>query len=81
MFMTIRLTGCKYSGCFITARNEVGARLYFHRRLFFCPQWGVRGRGACVTGGMHGREARMAGSGGVCGRGGMCGWRACTVGV
>ena len=23
-----------------TARNEVGARLYFHRRLSFCSQWG-----------------------------------------
>ena len=25
----------------ITARNEVGARLYFHRRLWFCSQGGV----------------------------------------
>ena len=27
----------------ITVRNKVGARLYFHRRLLFCPQggWGL----------------------------------------
>ena len=29
----------------ITARNEVGARLYFHRRLWFCSQGG----GVCLS--------------------------------
>ena len=28
----------------ITARNEVGARLYFHRRLWFYPRGGVPGQ-------------------------------------
>ena len=48
---------------FITAHNEVGARLYFHRRLWFCPQGG----GVCVArghawgAGMAGRQACMAG--------------------
>ena len=28
------------AGVFITARNEVGARLYFYRRLWFCPRGG-----------------------------------------
>ena len=32
-------------GLLVTARNEVGARLYFHRHLWFCPRGG---------GGMHG---------------------------
>ena len=29
-----------WSSMFITARNEVGARLYFHRRVWFCSQGG-----------------------------------------
>ena len=34
----------------ITARNEVGARLYFHRCLWFCPQGGVWSGGPCPGG-------------------------------
>ena len=34
----------KPDGLLVTARNEVGARLYFHRRLWFCP-------GGCLVGG------------------------------
>ena len=34
---------------FIIGRNEVGARLYFHRRLWFCPQGDVCGyEGGCA---------------------------------
>ena len=40
----------------ITARNEVGARLYFHRRLSFCP-WGG-GIPACLAGGVPACLAR-----------------------
>ena len=52
---------CEYFPQLIfTAHNEVGARLYFHRRQWFCPR-GEGGRawpgGVCVAGG------------GVCGRG------------
>ena len=39
-----------------TARNEVGARLYFHRRLWFCPQGGTGMCGcwgACMVAGGH----------------------------
>ena len=32
---------------FVTTRNEVGASLYFHRRLWFCPQ-GVPAPGGCL---------------------------------
>ena len=32
--------------CFITTRNEAGARLYFHSCLWFCPQ-GVCSQGCC----------------------------------
>ena len=36
----------------VTARNEVGARLYFHRRLWFCSQgWGGV-IPACIAGGI-----------------------------
>ena len=35
--------------CFVTARNEVGARLYFHRRLWFCSQ-GRGGLPQCMLG-------------------------------
>ena len=34
----------------ITARNEVGARLYFHRRLWFCPRGCLPRGGACPGG-------------------------------
>ena len=44
-----------------TARNEVAAKLCFHRRLWFCSQGGGgmhdgghMWKGACVVGGMHG---------------------------
>ena len=37
----------------VTARNEVGARLYFHRRLWFCPQGGG---GAWSWGGVPGGD-------------------------
>ena len=43
----VRLCWC-LSVQFITARNEVGTRLYFHRHLWFCPRGG-----ACVAGGGH----------------------------
>ena len=35
---------------FITALNEVGARLYFHRCLWFCSQGGGGGIPACIAG-------------------------------
>ena len=50
-----------------TARNEVGARLYFHRRLWFCPREG----GVCSQG--------DAWSGGVCAWSGGCLVRGCLV--
>ena len=38
-----------------TARNEVGARLYFHRRLWFCPQGGACSRRFLIPGGAWSR--------------------------
>ena len=62
-----------------TARNEVGARLYFHRRLSFCPQGGWMA-GGCAwpwEGGCMARGACMAG-----GRAwwGVHGWGVCMAG-
>ena len=60
----------------ITARNEVGARLYFHRHLWFCPRGGMCGCGGhtwlwgvCMVARGH-----LWLPGGVCG----C-WGACVV--
>ena len=67
--------------CFITARNEVGARLYFHRRVWFCSQWGVPGPGGChgPRGGSWGECAWSRGcawsGGGAWSRGGAPGLR------
>ena len=36
----------------ITASNEVGARLYFHRRLWFCSRGAGGGISACIAGGI-----------------------------
>ena len=47
------------SDIIITARNEVGARFYFHRRLWFCP----RGGGVSALG--------EGSRGGACSRGGL----------
>ena len=54
----------------VTARNEVGVRLYFHRHVWFCSQWGVPGPGCGVhgprrVGGVPGLEGRGAWSRGV----------------
>ena len=57
----------------ITARNEVGARVYVHRHLWFCPQ-----RGHAWPGGMHGWGG--CGFGGMCGCGGVWLQRACMAG-
>ena len=51
---------------FVTARNEVAARLCFHRCLWFCSQGGgwqgdVRGRGVCLAGSVRGRNGRCSG--------------------
>ena len=46
----------------ITGRNEVGARLYFRRRLWFCPWGGGGGIPACLAGGI---PACLAAGGGV----------------
>ena len=78
------------SWCLITARNEVGARLCFHRRVWFCSQGGMhgcRGDGVCglgvcmvaggacmVAGGWHVWLPR-----GVHGCGGVCGLGVCMV--
>ena len=56
-------------GQVITARNEVGARLYFHRRLWFCPQGG--GMRGC-RGGVHACWGACVVGGGVCGCQGAC---------
>ena len=66
-----------YSGIF-TARNEVGARLYFHRRLWFCPQ----GEACMVAGGMHGCQGVCVVARGVHGCQGVCVhgfWGVCVV--
>ena len=53
----------------ITARNEVGARLYFHRHLWFCPQGVVVAQHALQQGVP---APRGVCSGGVPGLGGVC---------
>ena len=65
----LRTISCIVIHFFITARNELAARLCFHRCLWFCSQVGV-----CVAGrGMHG--------GGLCGGGRGCAWQGtCVVG-
>ena len=64
----------RYYDIIITARNEVGARLYFHRHLSFC-QWGgaipaciAGGIPACLAAGLQGGLLR----GGVPGPRGVC---------
>ena len=75
---------------FITARNEVGTRLYFHRRLWFCPHgrghaWLVGGRACMVARGhawLLGGHAWLLGEG-ACMVGGGHAWLAggaCVVG-
>ena len=57
----------------VTVRNEVGARLYFHRHLRFC-QWGGGHAWLGVwPGGMHDRGQGMHGQGGHVWLGGMHG--------
>ena len=59
---------------FITARNEVGARLYFHRRVWFCSR-GVSAPRVSAPGGL------LRGvSGSVCSRG-VCSWGCLVRGV
>ena len=69
------ITGCQIQGPsinhanisysnLVTVRNVVAARLCFHRRLWFCSGGGcVRGRGACMAGGMCGRGDVRGGEG------------------
>ena len=68
-----RFTTSPYQ-CLITTRNEVGARLYFHRHLWFCPQgWclfpGGLLRGVPAPGGVPGPRG-VPSPGGVPGPGG-----------
>ena len=73
----VRIVAALKLNYIITARNEVGARLYFHRRLWFCPQGGW----ACLAGGVHGGghvwPGGVDGSGhawwGACMASGLCG--------
>ena len=64
----------KEMNLFFTACNEVGARLYFHRRLLFCPQGGHAWMGVCMAGG-------HAWMGGHVWLGGMRGWGYAWMGV
>ena len=66
----------------ITARNEVGARLYFHRRLWFCPRGGrhawLPGWPVWLPGGMVAGQACMVAGGHAWLLGGMCGCWGCA---
>ena len=68
-----RVVGIRLKCLLVTARKEVGARLYFHRRLWYCSQGGTHGGGVCMVGegAVHGWGVCMWGV--VCGRG--CAWQ------
>ena len=48
-----------------TARNEVGARLYFHRRLWFCSGRGVLSQHALQVVSQHTLQQVSGGGGGI----------------